>query len=331
VTWLSASAPGKIVVAGEYAVLDGAPAIAMAVNRRATARIMTPGDGATHSVTGPGHTASIGRFSDTGDRIAWVEGGADYGVVDAVWRELGASAGRGVRLELDTRAFSCPETGGKLGLGSSAAITVALAAAVAAFAAPGADVASVAQRAHRRLQGGAGSGVDVAVALAGGLLEYRVQDAAIRAREWPAGLEFAVFWSGVAASTTERLARLAEHPSRRSRRELVEAAERTARAWRGGACADVLAALAGYTGVLRRFSDEHDLGVFAAGHAGLVEAAPGDVVYKPCGAGGGDLGVAFAADSAALERFASLAVTRGFSRLPLSLEADGVLLEREIQ
>src|ERR1043166_3119640 len=33
-----ASAPGKLIVAGEYAVLDGAPAIVVAVDRRAVAR-----------------------------------------------------------------------------------------------------------------------------------------------------------------------------------------------------------------------------------------------------------------------------------------------------
>ena len=327
---LAASAPGKIVVAGEYAVLEGAPAIAMAVNRRAVARI-APGEDAVHSVTGPGHAAGIGRFSDAGGRINWLEGGADYGVVEAVWRELGAAPGRGLRLELDTRAFNSADTGGKLGLGSSAAISVALAAAVAALAAPGADVAGAALRAHRNLQGGAGSGVDVAAALAGGLVEYRMQGAAVEALQWPAGLEFAVFWSGVAASTTAQLGRLAAQPSRPSARGLVEAAEQAAASWRAGVAGDVLAALSGYTRALRRFSDEHGLGVFAAGHAGLSDATAADVVYKPCGAGGGDLGMAFAIDPAALQRFADLAAARGFRRLPLELEAAGVRLDREEQ
>ena len=36
---VTASAPGKVVLSGEYAVLSGAPAICMAVNRRATVTI----------------------------------------------------------------------------------------------------------------------------------------------------------------------------------------------------------------------------------------------------------------------------------------------------
>nr|MBA3501924.1 hypothetical protein [Deltaproteobacteria bacterium] len=41
--WLSlalviATAPGKLILTGEYAVLDGAPAIVTAVDRRAVAR-----------------------------------------------------------------------------------------------------------------------------------------------------------------------------------------------------------------------------------------------------------------------------------------------------
>ena len=36
---IRASAPGKIVLSGEYAVLDGAPAICAAVDRRAAVTI----------------------------------------------------------------------------------------------------------------------------------------------------------------------------------------------------------------------------------------------------------------------------------------------------
>ena len=47
-TALIASAPGKVVLCGEYAVLDGAPAISMAVNRRALVTLIpVSGDGGT--------------------------------------------------------------------------------------------------------------------------------------------------------------------------------------------------------------------------------------------------------------------------------------------
>ena len=43
-----ASAPGKFVLSGEYAVLDGAPAICVAVDRRAVVTIET--HGGDHSI-----------------------------------------------------------------------------------------------------------------------------------------------------------------------------------------------------------------------------------------------------------------------------------------
>ena len=46
-----ASAPGKVVLCGEYAVLDGAPAICMGLNRRAIAKIDESPDGQCHVAT----------------------------------------------------------------------------------------------------------------------------------------------------------------------------------------------------------------------------------------------------------------------------------------
>ncbi len=56
------SAPGKVVVSGEYAVLDGAPAICMAVNRRAHISITTT-DNDYHSVLAPGFSEGQGYCS----------------------------------------------------------------------------------------------------------------------------------------------------------------------------------------------------------------------------------------------------------------------------
>ena len=56
-----ASAPGKIVLSGEYAVLFGAPAVCMAVTRRAVVTGADSADGECH-VTTPGFTGE-GSFA----------------------------------------------------------------------------------------------------------------------------------------------------------------------------------------------------------------------------------------------------------------------------
>ena len=101
-----ASAPGKIVLAGEYAVLWGAPAISMAVNRRALATVSPNESGECRLVT-PGF-----------------EGGDGFRIVDAVVNNSRPACD----LELDTTAFM--DNGKKTGIGSSAALTVALLAAL---------------------------------------------------------------------------------------------------------------------------------------------------------------------------------------------------------
>ncbi len=295
-----ATAPGKIVLAGEYAVLWDAPAICMAVNRRAVARVAANADGECH-VSTPGF------------------GGEDrFAVVDAV------TGGQrpGGKIELDTTAFA--ENGRKIGVGSSAAVTVALAAALRNTTA----VYEEALAAHARLQGGKGSGIDVAAAVHGGLIEYTRVNHEARKLSWPVGLSYRVIWTGVSASTAARIERLANQAKKASRSALLLVAPRMADAWRAGDADAILSEYVNYIGVLRQFSVDHDLGIFDAGHDELTDAAMVDgLVYKPAGAGGGDIGIVFGREEAELDAFVANRAGLIHGVLPCELDPDGVRLE----
>ena len=75
-----ASAPGKIVLCGEYAVLDGAPAICMAVDRRARASVFDI-DGDVSRVTAAGYTSKVGQFELAEDGIRWLDGKDLFGII----------------------------------------------------------------------------------------------------------------------------------------------------------------------------------------------------------------------------------------------------------
>jgi phosphomevalonate kinase len=326
---IQTSAPGKIMLAGEYAVLDGAPAICMAIDRRAHVSIRSSAAD-YHSVLAPGHSQTVGRFRANDAGIEWLEGEAEFALLAAVWKNVALLPAENLSIVLDSNEFIDAASSNKIGIGSSAALTVALTAALDLVADARCSVHRVAALAHREFQGGRGSGADVACSLTGGIIEYRIGDAPDRALQWPDGLAFALLWSGVAASTSDKLRKLAKADSSATRARLFAAAESVANAWRQDQAADIVAALATYTSTLGDFNIDHELGIFDAGHAALVSsAASSDVVYKPCGAGGGDLGVAIGTDETALASFVTVAEARGFRCLPLAIETTGLRQDGE--
>jgi len=319
------SAPGKIVLSGEYAVLDGAPAIVMAVNRRARAALIDI-DGGISQVRAPGYTEEIGRFASLDGDFRWLGGQVPFGVVDAVWRAADAFQLGAQLIDLDTSNFIDAEHHRKIGIGSSAALTVALCAAIRRSTDAG-TIMAVAQRAHADLQGGVGSGVDIACSLSGGLIGYRVEGASVTALGWPEGLSYRVIWTGVSASTRDKLSKLNTGISRPSRVRLVGAAEGMAQAWQSADADRIIKQYRSYNEHLRRFSVDHDLGIFDAGHEEIWRAA-GDVhlSYKPCGAGGGDVGILFGTDETALDSFIE-ELPAGHVVLDCRLSHDGAMIE----
>jgi mevalonate kinase len=322
------SAPGKLVLSGEYAVLDDAPAICMAVNRRARVTLAAS-DAACHSVTAPGFADATGRFEVAAGGFEWLENGEEFRLVEQVWKTANARVPGQLSLVLDSSEFEDEQSGIKLGIGSSAALSVALSNALCEVAASDADATRIAFAAHRQFQQGLGSGVDVACSSMGGLIEYTMDGAAARRLEWPAGLSMGVVWVGVPASTGDKLELLRGQAARPSRAALVLASRRIAAAWAGGDAEAILDEYRDYNHVLREFSIDHELGIFDAGHAELTAAAArAGVVYKPSGAGGGDTGVILAADAAAVEAFADVAREMNALHLDMHIDEDGVLVER---
>ncbi len=324
---IAASAPGKIVLSGEYAVLEGAPAICTAVDRRARAALtQSPGDG--HRVVAPGYSRVEGRFTTTQGQVRWQQGGEEYPLVNAVWRILQPDIDTALTLMLDTSEFREPTRGAKTGIGSSAALTVALVAALSRVSSATHDVAALAAEAHREFQLGRGSGIDIACSIAGGLVEYRMEDRRVTPVEWPRGLHHALLWSGVPVSTGSQLSRWQQSTAKESLETLVMASEDIASAWRDGDPAALLRRYRDYGDALSAFSDDHELGIYAAGHADVAAAAiESGLFYKPCGAGGGDVGIVLGLDEGDVSEFATASQSFGFQHLDIGLNASGARLD----
>lgn len=330
---INASAPGKAVLSGEFAVLRDAAAIAVAVNRRARVTVSNSAD-EDHCISAPGYlqgqwTFALGR---NGEFVWHGEAPAPgaFSLVETAWHCFGAVDWPPLSTVIDTRELCDADTGQKFGLGSSAAVAVAVTAALKKFAAIECDCRGLAFDAHARFQDGRGSGVDVATSHDGGLILYRRDGRKSRRLDWPRGLHYRCLWSGQVAATAGRIAVLSDSIARGTQGatfdRLAAQAENVAVAWTLGDAQGVLESYPAYIEAMQRFDRDHDLGIFSAGHAELVHLATGnDVIYKPCGAGGGDIGIVLGACEHDVNEFCEQAGRRKFTVLDLDVDEQGIL------
>ena len=328
-TGVTFSAPGKAVLCGEYAVLHGAPAVSMAVDRRAVVGLEATGDDWC-TVATPGYQRGCWRFRAGGDgTIEWLDDLPPQGIslVEEAWQICAWDDPHSMAITIDTSEFADAETGTKLGFGSSAAASVALVGALLASRSAGSDTWPVARQVHRALHGGRGSGVDVATSCHGGIIVYTMAEDETPAKvRMPNGLVFRFLWSGQAADTATVIGKLdTDSAPDESWLKLIATAENGARAWAASATVQILEAERNYTKALRQFDRTHGLGIFGAGHGELVGIADsGDVVYKPCGAGGGDIGIAMGTSESDVAAFCGQAERMGFVTLDARVDDRGV-------
>jgi phosphomevalonate kinase len=296
-----AKAPGKIVISGAYAVLEGAPALVVAVDRYATADNRRPAVRRTEEIDA---AINAGFLRET----PWFD----------------ASPLRTAKAEGDR----------KLGLGSSAAILVA---ALAADTLDGPeppshlaeDIFPRALAAHQRAQHG-GSGVDVAASCFGGVLRCQ-QDGQgrLQVEPWvlPPAVVIEVFAYDEAATTAEMVAAVAQF-ARRSPSEYAAHMD-ALRSLADEACelghAEVwLDAMAKQYAALADLGDAAGVPVVdAAGRelAGSARAQGG--CFGPAGAGGGDVAV-WLGTTVSPQKFRARAHELGLSLLSLRTGVRGV-------
>lgn len=312
---ITTRAPGKLYIAGEYAVVEpGHPAILVAVDRHITVTL-TESDGV-------GRIASSGRRPVTWHREAdgtmvmtrhsYVTRAIE--VVDRLRAERGIAP-----LTFDLTIDSELEEGGrKLGLGSSAAVVVAVIEAVTELYGLGlspidrtklAILATVAQSPRA-------SGGDIAASTLGGWILYRSPDRAMLARErtvtaamesagWqgfgvralPAPtLDLMVGWTGTPAST-QSLVDAVEQAGPAGYEAFLAESDRIVgslgAALEAGDGAGIQSAVREARQNLARLQDSTGIAIETDRLAALCDIAEARrAAAKPSGAGGGDCGIA---------------------------------------
>lgn len=295
---MAASAPGKLLLAGEYAVLDGPPAVVVAVNRRAIAHVSDRPQQLSEFLQAARDTLATSLGPDHPATVA-----AANVVVDSSELRTGDDI--------------------KLGLGSSAAATVA---AITAALAHGNDgeidrdqLHALAFSAHAAAQaprGSRGSGADIAACVHGGALVVKrelVEDEepiAARAIELPKQLVLVPVWCGAPADTPSLVAKVRQ--LREADRDvydgaiaqIAQAATLLIAACEADDATAAVTAVARGNDVLAQLAGAANVPLIQPSHvelAGVAIRCGGSA--KPTGAGAGDISIAAFTSEADAERF----------------------------
>ena len=304
---MKAIAPGKVMIAGEYAVLDGHDALVMAVDR--------------YAVAYRGAGAPLPRESEATLTLARREG----------------MLTRDHAMHLDTRALE--EGVRKLGLGSSAA-GCAAALVLAAndeqieIESARTRLAAMARRGHREAQGG-GSGVDVLSSMYGGVVRVKFPDGAegepvVDSLDWPSTLAWCVLWTGVPVRTSGliRAVRAFSERDPEGMASIVDAIrDATAtleQALRGDHALEAVRAVTAHLRAMDQLGSASQAPIITDAMRRLAAVAePLGAGIKPSGAGGGDIVLAVAHDPSVLDRVVEASRASGFVPLALNIDRGG--------
>jgi phosphomevalonate kinase, ERG8-type, Gram-positive branch len=358
--------PGKLMIAGEYAVLEpGHQAVVAAVDRYVTA----------HIIPSCQNKLSLPQLSM--ENITWEigEGKVQFNISDSRLGFIQNSIAVSSQYLNESLVKLCPfhlkivsglddpETGKKYGLGSSAAVVAAVIFAVLYFHAVGIEpddlekVFKLSALAHLKTQRG-GSGADIAAAIYGGWLQYSAFSAEwvlkqekkgvglkqLLGRSWPylsikqvvppTQLKLAVGWTGKPAATIpmiENLKTLRKNNYevyKEFLKESDEAVEKLIKGFEFNDCKEAINSLRLNRKALIKLQHKTEINIETEELGTLCYIAEAFGSGKSSGAGGGDCGIAFLKDDDSRQELYKEWKAAGIEPLELRVAQKGVTIEK---
>lgn len=311
---------------GEYAVLEGASALVMAVNRRVHLRFAAyDWNSVKDDWDEPGNRSRENATVSPEIALA-LSLGADW-IRDQEWN-----------LAVNAQALN-DENGRKLGLGSSSA----KAAGAAAFVLQSTDsetLLDLALRSHRAVAP-RGSGSDVAACTFGGLVRVEPQrtpkgDFAppkVSRTQFPAALHWRTYFSGRSASTATLVDAIHAYRTRDSlgHAEAMGSLTQASDDFQQGCLRDdtdrCLQAARLHNATLRELGKQAGTSIVDDAMQTFASRLPVGAAAKPSGAGGGDVAIVFYDDARLCTQIDAEARACGLSHVELSLEEEGPRFE----
>lgn len=301
------SASGKIIFAGEYAVLEGAPSIVLATHHQVHVEFHLDHERAQEILFECRGEVDVSaeaviqggelHFKREFSHRAFLERLFGHLLQDDVYA---AALAQGWRIVIDTVPFFEQEY--KIGIGSSSAIVVALIKTLEQVIQrdlSNIELWSIMHEAHSHAQGKKGSGADIATALLNQtcLFKNKNDEFILSPLHLPKDLHVAFFWTGERASTPALLKRLDAWRDKNPECYADIMGDLTTAMQDVIECLEderVLEALEHFVLTLRALDEQAAIGIFSKEHEALWKRSQeySDITYKPCGAGGGDLGMA---------------------------------------
>jgi len=318
---IQVSIPGKIVISGEYAVLDGAPAIVSTLKQKVNITIQKSDK--KHNI----YTTSVlqGVFPFTMDddaNVLWLE--ADPGVfgllLQHAFKILKPKLKENLWIAVDSSEFFRTTKDGtaiKLGIGSSAAVSVGITQALSQYQAIRSspeNLLSQANSIHQGLQGKQGSGIDVTCCFADqGVIECTkdsVKNHTWSILNWPNGLHLKALTTSQYGSTNrlvanyQRASNLYPKEFKSALDQFLDITQSFSNAWQSEDVDLIIDLLRAYDVQIKKLDKIGSIGIYTQVHEDIQNiASRHNVFYKPSGAGGGDIGLAFSSSLDALSDF----------------------------
>ena len=317
------SIPGKIVISGEYAVLYGAPAILATLNQRANIKIQE--SDTNHNIFVTSALEDVFPFTTDDDfNIVWFETdpGAYGLLLQHAFKILKPILKKKLSITVDSSEFFQTTKDGraiKLGIGSSAAVSVGITQALFQYqeieSSPG-NLLTQANSIHQILQGKQGSGIDVTCCFADqGVIECTkesINNHTWSILNWPNGLHLKVLTTGQGASTKrlvtnyEMAGNLHSKEFKNALDQFMEITQNLSIAWKSEDVDHIIGLLTAYDVQIKKLDKIGDIGIYTQVHTEIQNIASRyNVFYKPSGAGGGDIGLAFSASLDELNDFSN--------------------------